>query len=29
MESKTCTKCNTGSIINFYKKYAECEDCNT
>ena len=29
MESKNCTQCNIEKdIINFYKKYSECIDCN-
>ena len=29
MESKICTQCNIEKdIINFYKKYSECIDCN-
>ena len=30
MESKTCSMCDSEKhITNFYKKYAECKDCNT
>ena len=29
MDTKTCTMCNIEKhIINFYKKYTECKDCN-
>ena len=29
METKTCTMCNFEKhIINFYKNYSECKDCN-
>ena len=30
MESEICTQCNFEKHINnFYKKYSECQDCNT
>ena len=29
MDTKTCSMCNIQKhIINFYKKYTECKDCN-
>ena len=30
MDDKTCTVCNIEEhIINFYKKFSECKDCNS